>query len=187
MSCDFELREQTCVTKQLTLFTMQSNRPVRLQLVQPDSKSHKSQGVDYVEIVIKMMSTLLAIAGVIFGVYKFNSEQRQNETHVFKVRLWERKLDTYSLLSRVTGDIIVVGKNHALFDSLVFEYSKLYFSSLPLVQDSLVEEKLIDFDLALTDYKNDIKDLAYLKKKQYRLMQRLGISIQQLNEIIEQQ
>lgn len=137
----------------------------------------------------KVISMVIAVAGVLIGIYEFQSQQRYNETHEFKLRIWEQRLSEYTKLSEISGKIIVCidwRKNKAAQDSLSQKFHELYYSTLPMVQDTSVEKRLIDFNLALLDYNNEIEtDEIILKKKQLHLMEALGVSIRNINHLIE--
>ncbi len=133
-----------------------------------------------------IISTLLAIAGIIIGVWEFNYQQRVTQTQVFKQKIWEQKQETYSGMARITGQIIVYRNDSVALDTIRVKYQNLYYSFMPMCEDVSVEKELIDFNTQFEmyqRYKNQTNELL-LKKHQILLSKSLGISIKHIADVL---
>ncbi|HRH50457.1 MAG TPA: hypothetical protein PLP23_16990 [Panacibacter sp.] len=137
------------------------------------------------ETIIKIITTLIAVCGFIFGIYTFQVQQRTTQTQDFKMRLWEKKLEVYDQLAGVTGDIIIFRNDSLALDSLVEKFDKIYYSSLILVQNDSVEAKVRMYKDALADYRQNIKSILYLKTKQVILMKKIGEALKETQDFGE--
>ncbi len=147
-------------------------------------KEPKSE--DKIDLLAKVIPSLVAVAGVIVGVWQFHAKQQQEETLEFRRKLWEQRMNTYSRLSETTGAIIIYRNDATALDSLSKTFQRMYYAAMPMVQDEAVEQKLIDFNLALIDFLEKKKDEQYLKSKQIQLMKELGVSLKRTSEILEE-
>jgi hypothetical protein len=131
------------------------------------------------ENAIKIIPTLIAVAGFIFGIYTFQAQQRTTQTQAFKIKLWDKKLEVYSQLVAVSGDIIIYRNDTTALDSLIDKFDKIYYSSLILVQNDSVEHNVRLYKDALADFREGIKSILFLKEKQINLMRKIGEALKE--------
>jgi len=154
-------------------------------------KEQKVNNNPSMESILKIVSTLIAVSGFIFGIFTFQTQQRTTQTQNFKMKLWERKLEVYNQLAGITGDIIIYRNDSLALDSLADKFDKIYYSSLILVQNDSVEAKVRVYKDALADYRQNIKSILYLKEKQVALMKKTNleeasVSVDSMKTIFEQ-
>ncbi len=131
---------------------------------------------NYVDSISKIVAALVASGGFVWGIIEFQQRQLFNETHEYRRRLWEKRLETYTKLQEVTGMIIVKRNDSKALDTLENRFDQLYYSSMIMAEDTLVEAKMVELAEAIRDFRAGIKKDAYLKKKQIELMRELSIS-----------
>jgi hypothetical protein len=134
------------------------------------------------ESVLKVMTALITAGGFIFGIITFQAQQKNIQTESFKMKLWEKKLNVYSTLSDIAGNIIVFRNDSLALDSLGDEFDKIYYSSLILIDDSSVEKSIRLYKDDLSDYRREFISIIELKKSQIRLMRSFGRSLKQLQD-----
>lgn len=132
----------------------------------------------------KIISSIITVGGFIWGIITFQTEQRVNETLEFRRKLWEKRLDTYNKLSEITGKLIVYRNNEQAFDSLQERFDFLYYSSMVMVEDTLVEDRMISFSNAIKDYKEKRKTEIHLKFKAIELMKEMSKSLKKKQELL---
>jgi len=137
------------------------------------------------ESILKITSTIIAVGGLLLGIVTFKSQERYTQTQNFRIRLWERKLDVYTVLADIAGDIIVYRNDSTALDSLQDKFDKIYYSSLILVQNDSVEAKIRIYKDGLSDYRQGIKSIHYLKEKQIDLMRKIGIALKEKQDFAE--
>ena len=146
-----------------------------------------SNSKNYIDSFSKIVASLVAAGGFVWGVVEFQQRQFFNETHEFRRRLWERKLETYTNLQNISGNIIIHRNNPELLDSLQVEFDRLYYSEMLMVEDSLVEAKVIGYREALNDFIEGVKGEKgehFLKKKQIEMMRELSTSLKRKQELL---
>ncbi len=156
----------------------------RLVIFTSPNNENRPSSPNFIDIFSKLITALVAAGGFIWGIIKFQEEQRFNETHEFRIRLWEKKLQTYSKLVDVTGNIIISRNDSESLDSLENEFDLLYYSSMIMVEDENVESKMIHFKEALSDFRNEIKKEQYLKRKQIHLIEAVKESLRAGQKLI---
>jgi hypothetical protein len=134
---------------------------------------------------LKLVSTFIAVAGFIFGIYTFKAQENVTQTQSFKMKLWEKKLDIYSSLANITGDIIINRNDSLALDSLQDKFDKIYYSSLIMVQNDSVEYKVRVYKDALSDYRQGIKSILFLKVKQIELIKSIGVALKEKQDFAE--
>lgn len=139
---------------------------------------------NYIDSISKVVATLIAVGGFIWGIIEFQQRQLYNETHEFRRRLWENRLETYTRLQDVTGLIIVKRNDSKALDSLQSEFDRLYYSAMIIVEDQRVEAKMVELSEALRDFKDGVKKESFLKKKQIELMRELSISLKRKQNLL---
>jgi len=142
------------------------------------------KGNNYIDGISKILTALIAVGGFIWGIIEFQQRQLYNETYEFRYKLWEQKLKTYTELRNVSGDIIVYRNDSKKLDSLQAVFDRLYYSAMIMVEDTAVEEKVIDYREALSDFRDDIKSENYLKKKQIEMIRELSSSIKKRQKLL---
>lgn len=138
----------------------------------------------YIESISMIIASLVAAGGFVWGIIEFQQRQFFNETHEFRRKIWERKLETYTELQNISGNIIIYRNKPEILDSLLVEFEHLYYSAMIMVEDSLVESKVIAYREALNDFKEGIKGEQFLKKKQIEMMRELSSSLKRKQKLL---
>lgn len=136
----------------------------------------KQEKPNYLEIGTKIVTAVVALGGLIWGIVEFQKNQEFNETHELRKKLWDERFETYAKVQAVTGMIIVKKNDPKALDSLKNEFDLLYYSTMVTVEDSTVEDKMIEFANAFDDFRQGIKKDSFLKKKQIELMRAIANS-----------
>jgi hypothetical protein len=145
-----------------------------------DEKKHSNTiGIDN---MLKIVTALITAGGFIFGIITFQAQQKNIQTENFKMKLWEKKLDIYTSLSDIAGNIIIFRNDSLALDSLIEKFDKIYYSSIILVQDDSVEANIRTYKDALSDYRQGFKSILYLKEHQVCLMRAIGQSLKQTQD-----
>ena len=139
---------------------------------------------NYIDSISKIIAALVAAGGFVWGIIEFQQRQYFNETQEFRRQLWESRLLTYNKLQEVTGLIIVMRNDPKIIDSLTVEFDRLYYSAMILVEDTVVEAKMVVLAEAISDFREGVKSEMYLKKKQIELMRELSISLKKRQELL---
>jgi hypothetical protein len=145
-------------------------------------EKRKQNNIVNLENSLKVLTALITAAGFIFGIITFQAQQKNIQTENFKMKLWEKKLNIYTDLSDIAGNIIIYRNDSLSLDSLIDKFDKIYYSSIILVQDDSVEASIRSYKDALSDYRQEIKSIIYLKKHQVSLMHALGRSLKQTQD-----
>lgn len=137
-----------------------------------------------IDNLTKIVSSLVLAGGFIWGIMEFQHRQHFNETNELRMKLWEKKLETYSKLQNISGEIIINRNEEAKLDSLQLEFDRLYYSTMILVEDTLVEAKVIKYREALNDFQEGVKGEQYLKAKQIEMIKELSSSLKKRQELL---
>ena len=125
---------------------------------------------DFSDLLNKILTPLIAVVGVLIGIWQFTSNIEHNDELEFKRNLWEKRLESYSQLSELVGKIITQTSNDKIFDSLAIEFEQVYWAKLPLIEDKQVEKSMIKFQAELHDFKNKESTLDDLRTRSYLLI-----------------
>jgi hypothetical protein len=142
-------------------------------------KEHHIKGSQTIDILIKILTPIITIAGLLIGIWQFNVEQADKDKLEFKRRVWEKQLDAYTNIATITSKI-VTENNKIAKDSLSREFEQLYWGKLPLFDDNSIQLSLKQFHDLLNDEENNIKDMNdeyILKEAAYRLIKNCQASL----------
>ncbi len=153
-------------------------------IMQGRNKINNNNWSVYVDNVSKILTALIAAGGFVWGIIAFQYEQRTNETLEFRRKLWEKRLETYNKLSDVIGELIIKRSDQQAFDSLQNRFEFLYYSAMVVVEDSLVEQKMVSFLTAINDFKLRRKSEIHLKTKALQLMRDISTSLKKKQDLL---
>ena len=122
-----------------------------------------------------MVAPILTVLGILVGVWQFNSgeDHRRIEAEKaedlrdsleFRRRLWQQKLDTYQKVTELAGRIAAT--SGADQTKAYTDFRTAYWGAMVLVEDSSVEQAMIQFDQEYRD------SASGWNKDQSRLMKR---------------
>jgi hypothetical protein len=129
-----------------------------------------------------MFGPVLTVAGILVGVWQFNAGER-NRTNLeyqliekkdlteFRRKLWLERLSSYKSVAGLAGEIAAYPKPDNKFDQLVRNFDSSYWGLMVLVEDKNVEQQMIEFHLAIEDYKRKKITDEKLKQHADRLVQ----------------
>lgn len=132
----------------------------------------KKEPNSLVDNIVKLLTPLIAILGLLVGIWQFNQQQTVNDKMEFKRKIWEKQLDAYSEIADLTSRLVTAKKDQKI-DSLSQRFEQLYWGKLPLFEDTVVQRSLKDFYDALHDYTGGVTDVDnpdLLKKQAYKLI-----------------
>jgi len=134
------------------------------------------------DVSLGIVAPILTVAGILVGVWTF-IEGEQNRTRLeyemlarqsavdFQRTLWKEQLDTYREISKLAGQIAAHDGDSARFKQLVNEFHTLYWGTMILIEDVLVEEKLVEFNVEIRDYLTGRSQPERLKTRAKRLVE----------------
>jgi|GEM_PF-7126114 len=125
---------------------------------------------DKTEVIARIVGIVTTVAGIIIGVWQFNSGQRQNEKMEFKRRMLEKEINTYENLAKVTGEILVHANDSMKMDSLRLEFDRLYYTSMVMTETDSVSYLMIKTRNELLDYQNHESNIKRVKQRIIHLM-----------------
>ena len=106
------------------------------------------------DLIIKVVSSILAISSIVFGVYKFTE---QNERELRK-KIYEEQYEIYSETIELaahlstTDDLDSVSLKN--FQITRHKFEVLYYGKLCLIQDITVEKAIVNFHDALIRFES---------------------------------
>lgn len=115
------------------------------------------------DVGLGIVAPVLTVAGILVGVWSF-IEGDKNKTRLeykllaqqsainFQRELWKEQLNTYKEISKLAGQIAAHDGNANQFKKLVSQFRTLYWGLMILIEDKLVEEKLIEFNTEIRDF-----------------------------------
>ncbi|MGZ4055089.1 MAG: hypothetical protein ACXVPU_02140 [Bacteroidia bacterium] len=115
------------------------------------------------EIIAQITSAILPLVAIIIGVVQFNTGQRKNiELEYYKARmndsidfsnkLWEKKLNVYTSVSKSIASLISVSDNKKISASEIRAFEEIYYGEAILVEDSTVNSLITHFHRSINDY-----------------------------------
>ena len=132
---------------------------------------------DNVESATKIVGSILTLIGIIVGLWEFNDGQRQNEKMEFKRKMFEKELNTYDELAKITGEIVTAANDSIKFDSLRMQFDRLYYTKMVLSESDSVSSLMIDTRNEFLDYMNHESTLLKVKKRVVLLMEQCKLSL----------
>ena len=132
---------------------------------------------DTIESITKIIAPILTLPGIVVGLWQFNYGQRQNEKIEFKRRMWEKELNTYDELAKITGEILIHAEDSVKFDSLRMEFDRLYYTTMVLSENDSVSELMINTKRELKDFKDGESSHLRLEQRVMLLMDACRLSL----------
>src|SRR5262245_28110498 len=128
---------------------MAARKPARRR-----GKTGSTKAKDAWDVVVKVTGTLATAAGIIIGVWQYNSRNAEEKHMEFKRNMYARKLSAYEKVGQSVADLLTVPRDRkqyidsahlSAFDSCEKVFRQLYWGVLPLVEDTNVEQMMIRF------------------------------------------
>lgn len=132
---------------------------------------------DKIEWVTKIVGPIIPLIAIIAGLWQFNAGQEGNYRMEFNRRMFERKLNTYDELAKITGEIVMAADDTLKFDSLRMQFDRLYYTRMVLSENDTVSSLMIDTRNELLDYRNNESDIIRVKKRVLFLMDKIKGSL----------
>jgi hypothetical protein len=126
------------------------------------------------DVALGALAPILTIAGLLVGVWQFNRGEI-NRTSLeyqlldrkdkidFERKLWLERLSTYRSIAEQAGKIATTDKQDKRFKGYVQAFDASYWGLMILVEDSAVEQAMIEFHVEVVDYQAGRSDGTKLK------------------------
>jgi hypothetical protein len=164
----------------LNSMNIQKHRKRSKQYVLPKISKSQEMHSHKVDVIIKIITPLITIAGIYIGAWEFTNQQRNNDRQEFKRKIWERQLDAYTELTSLAGNILSRQDEDTAVKRLAKEFDLVSWSNISLI-DSSVEDNIIQFRDHLSDKINGVVNIdnsEILEKSAYLLSKSCRNSIQ---------
>lgn len=149
-----------------------------MALSEADRTDDRLAAKDWWDVSLKAVGVLGTIAGVVIGVWQYNSQNAEEKRMEFKRSMYAKKLAAYEMVGSAVGNILNIHREDAnwiddadtlAFDSCVRSFRTLYWGVLPLVEDSIVESSMIQFRTMARYYRR--------RENTYQELARSGMSL----------
>jgi hypothetical protein len=136
-----------------------------------------------------IVTALLTLATILLGVHQFNDGElnkvvqasklaRENDEINYKRKLWLERLDAYRNVAVLTGTLVShADSNPEALKKDLQDFDAAYWGSMILNEDKDVEQLMIEFRLAVSDFQKHRVDSKYLKIKADALIQKCKESL----------
>ena len=138
-----------------------------------------------------IVKTLLAIAGLLVGIWQFNAGEinktkqeykslRDKDRIEFRRSLWRERLEAYRATADEVGKISATSNQHENFDAFDAEvkgFEGAYWGRMILVEDPKVAGAMQEFRDATHDFRTGFINADDLKRKANRLIVALKTSV----------
>ena len=123
-----------------------------------------------------LVTAVTILIGVFVGLYQFERGEtnkvklesellRQKDDIAFRRQLWLERLATYRKVAEAAGTVVANANDSKKMEDNVVQFTSLYWGAMIFVEDTDVQSSMIDFALAVKDYKGDWISLDELKIK----------------------
>lgn len=106
------------------------------------------------DVVLKVSGTIATAAGIVIGVWQYNSKAAEEKEMEFKRTMYTKKLAAYEKVGQCVANLLLIHHDDQqyietadvpAFDSCEKVFRELYWGAMPLVQDTSVERMMIRF------------------------------------------
>jgi hypothetical protein len=144
------------------------------------------------DVRLGILAPILTIAGLLVGVWQFNRGE-VNRTRLeyqlldrkdkidFERKLWLERLSTYRSIAEQAGKIAATKKQDKRFKEYVQGFDASYWGLMVLVEDSAVEQEMIEFHVEIVDYQAGRSDGDKLKLRADELIKACRKSVESGN------
>jgi hypothetical protein len=133
------------------------------------------------DVALGIVTPIVTIVGLLIGVWQFNAgeankvkleyDSAEHKDRIeFRRRLWTERLSTYRAVAELAGRIVAASDDRKSFDTLARQFTALYWGTSVIAEDKPVEQAMIDFNLALHDFRAGTLDANGLKKSAFVLL-----------------
>ena len=119
---------------------------------------------------LKLLPSIITVAGILVGIWQFSSEQEHRDQDLFRRNIWQKKLELYEKLGNATANIVNSTSDSAQIEKAILDFHNLYWGVLPLIQDDNVEKSIIRFNSEIRYFKRQESSVDELRKRGYHLM-----------------
>jgi len=127
------------------------------------------------EVNFGLANILLAIAGLLVGIWQFNKGEidktqqeykslQEKDRIDFKRKLWLERLEAYRATADEVGKISAHGNLDARFDSELQSFQAAYWGRMILFEDPEVERAMADFNAVAQDFRAGYKNADQLNQ-----------------------
>lgn len=103
------------------------------------------------ELWLKAVGLLLTLATIVFGLFQYFHQLSYENSMEFKRKFWENQIEVYSNACKYAG-LIANYSNQEEFEKHVKSFNALYWGKMIMVDDSVVENAMKEFYLAIKDF-----------------------------------
>jgi hypothetical protein len=136
------------------------------------------------EVNFGFANILLAIAGLLIGIWQFNAGEidktkqeykslRDKDRIEFRRKLWLERLEAYRTTADSVGRISAHPSRDQKFDNELQSFEAAYWGRMILVEDPKVESAMRDFRDAARDFRDSYRNADQLK----RAADQLGVAL----------
>lgn len=143
----------------------------------------KGKGEGKLARYLPLLTTLLAVAGFVFGVYQFRAQQAERlradsvaREREFKKALWDRQLGYYLEAAQAASTLASFNENDEKEiqperTKARLRFWQLYYGELAVIEDPNVSRAMVEYGRCLREYDLHLCDQSDLKKRARALAQ----------------
>jgi hypothetical protein len=128
------------------------------------------------DVWLGILAPLLTVAGILIGVWQFNVGESRKAEYEHASKLWLQRVDTYTSVAKLAGRI-ASAPDDTSFKQAVNDFMSAYWGDMILVEDTAVEQAMIDFRIEVQDYLQQRSSADRLKIRADALMNSFRKSI----------
>lgn len=119
--------------------------------------------IELAQLLFTGVGFLLTFATLIFGILKFSEERRRE----FQKAFFSAQLEIYKQAVHHASAIYLHPKSSAQYQSHRSEYKNLFLGKMCIVEDRMVEQRMVQFNTILDwyDHSTDALELKVLKNE----------------------
>jgi hypothetical protein len=125
-----------------------------------------------------ILAQVLAVLGVVWGIWKFTSEQtHQTEQTIrsnsieFERSLWKEQLTAYAKIADVVGRIAASVDDPVRLKEAITQFRTEYWGAMVLAEDEAVEAAMIAFNQEVADFQSGWSSADRLRVRAVRLLE----------------
>lgn len=132
------------------------------------------------EVGIGLLTPVIAIAGLLVGIWQFSSGQEKAAEAAFARELFLRKLEACSSLAGVVSEVLTESANRSAtqLDEQTRGFEHAFWGNMILFADPTVESNLITFRHELLDFADGWSNALRLKRSGVRLLEACRVAVE---------
>lgn len=112
------------------------------------------ESIEFAKLLLTGIGLLLTFGTLIFAVLKFQEEKKRE----FQKSFFESQLDVYLSAVEHASALNIYSTDSEEFDHHLKEYDKLFIGQMCIIEDKLVEERMVQFNQVLRWYLKSKED-----------------------------